>query len=46
MASDAKKRKGDRRLDTPEGAMAEKDGVQAIKPGDLAGSEAWKRIHQ
>jgi hypothetical protein len=41
---DAKKRKGDRRLDTPEGAMAEKDGVQAIKPGDLAASEAWLRI--
>src|SRR4051812_34295915 len=42
--TDAKKRKGDRRIDTAEGAMAEKDGVQAVKPGDLAGSEAWRRI--
>ena len=42
--TDAKKRKGDRRLDTPEGATAVNDGVQAIKPGDLANSEVWKRI--
>jgi len=41
---DAKKRKADRRLDTPEGAYAVADGVQAIAPGDLAKSEAWKRI--
>jgi len=41
---DAKKRKADRRLDTPEGAYAVKDGVQAIVPGDLAKSEAWQRI--
>ena len=42
---DAKKRKGDLRLDTPEGAFAMNDGVQAIAPGDLAKSELWKRIN-
>src|SRR5882757_6831628 len=42
--TDAKKRKGDRRIDTPEGAYAVNEGVQAIAPGDLAKSEAWKRI--
>ncbi len=42
---DAKKRKGDLRLDTPEGAFAVNDGVQAIQPGDLAKSEFWKRIN-
>jgi cytochrome c553 len=42
--TDAKKRKGDRRIDTPEGAYAVNEGVQAIVPGDLAKSEAWKRI--
>jgi hypothetical protein len=41
---DAKKRKADRRLDTPEGAYAVLDGVQAIKPGDLTKSGAWLRI--
>lgn len=41
---DAKKRKADLRLDVPEGAFAVIDGVQAIKPGDPAGSEALKRI--
>jgi cytochrome c553 len=41
---DAKKRKADRRLDTPDGAYAVKDDVKAIAPGDLAKSEAWKRI--
>ena len=41
---DAKKRKADRRLDTPEGAYAVNDDVQGIKPGDLAKSEVWKRI--
>src|SRR5437016_495156 len=43
--TDAKKRKADRRLDTPEGAYAVNDGVQAIAPGDLAKSEFWKRIN-
>jgi hypothetical protein len=42
---DAKKRKAGLRLDTPEGAFApNKDGRVAIKPGDLAGSELWKRL--
>ena len=41
---DAKKRKADLRLDTPEGAYAVIDGAQAIKPGDLAKSEVWARI--
>ncbi len=41
---DTKARKADRRLDTPEGATAEIDGVRAIVPGDLTKSEAWKRI--
>src|SRR5437660_1567927 len=42
--TDVKKRKADRRIDTAEGAYAVIDGVQAIKPGDLAKSELWKRI--
>ncbi len=37
-------RKGDRRLDTPEGATADVDGVRAIVPGDLAKSELIARI--
>ena len=41
---DAKKRKADLRLDTPEGATAINDGVQAIKPGDPEGSELIKRL--
>jgi hypothetical protein len=41
---DAKHREADRRLDSAEGAYAVKDGVQAIKPGDLEGSDAWTRI--
>src|SRR5947207_2154131 len=41
---DAKKRQADRRLDTPEGAMAEHDGVRAIVPGDLAKSDLWRRV--
>ncbi|MFM7817802.1 MAG: DUF1549 domain-containing protein, partial [Verrucomicrobiota bacterium] len=42
---DAKKRKAGLRLDTPEGAFApNKEGRVAIKPGDLAGSELWKRL--
>jgi hypothetical protein len=41
---DAKKREAELRLDTPEGAAAEHDGVRAIVPGDLAKSELWRRI--
>ena len=42
---DPKQRKGDRRLDTREGALAEKDSVQAIVPGKLAESDLSARIH-
>ena len=41
---DAKKRQAELRLDTPEGATAEHDGVRAIVPGDLAKSELWRRM--
>lgn len=41
---DAKTREAGLRLDTPEGAYALKDGIQAIKPGDLEESEAWHRV--
>ncbi len=41
---DAKKRQADLRLDTPEGAMAEHEGVRAVVPGDLAKSELWRRV--
>ncbi len=42
---DAKQRKADLRLDTAEGAFAEREGkVFAIKPGDADHSEVWKRI--
>ena len=42
---DAKARKVKLRLDTPEGAFAErKEGTFAIKPGDLKQSEVWNRI--
>src|ERR1700761_4553772 len=42
---DDKARKGDRRLDTREGALAEKDGVRAIVPGNLTESDLSARIH-
>ena len=42
---DDKARKADRRLDTREGALAEKDGVRAIVPGNLAESDFSARIH-
>ncbi len=42
--TDAKHRDSGRRLDTPEGAFAEIEGVIAIKPGDLEKSDAWVRI--
>ena len=37
-------RKAGLRLDTPEGAYAEKKGIAAIVPGSLTDSEAWIRI--
>ncbi len=42
---DPKNRKGDRRIDTREGALAEKDGVRAIVPGNLEESDLSARIH-
>jgi hypothetical protein len=41
---DAGKRKADLRLDSPEGATALHKGHQAIKGGDLTGSELWRRV--
>ena len=41
---DAGKRKADLRLDTLEGATAIHKGRQAVKGGDLNGSELWRRI--
>ena len=42
--ADPHDRKGNRRLDTPEGAAAEIDGIRAIVPGDLEKSDSWQRI--
>ena len=41
---DAKQRKAELRLDVAEGALAVHDGHTAIKPGDLAASEVWRRL--
>src|SRR5688572_9282511 len=41
---DAKHRKADLRLDTPDGAFAERKGVRAVVPGDLGKSELWARV--
>lgn len=41
---DAKKRKADLRLDTPEGAYALIEGAQAVKPGDVKASTMIERI--
>jgi hypothetical protein len=41
---DAGKRKADLRLDIPEGATAIHKGHQAVKGGDLAASELWRRV--
>jgi hypothetical protein len=42
---DAKHRKAELRLDTVEGARRKTEsGDAVIKPGDLAGSEVWKRV--
>jgi len=43
---DAKERKSELRLDTPEGAYGKAEsGAVAIKPGDVKGSELWARIN-
>ena len=42
---DKNHRKGDRRIDTREGALADIDGIKAIVPGDLKASELYARIH-
>ncbi len=42
---DASKRKGKLRLDTREGAFSNHEGVVPFVPGDLAKSEAWRRIN-
>src|SRR4051794_3760334 len=42
---DAKERKGERRIDTAEGAIAEHENVRAIVPGNLEASELWLRIN-
>src|SRR5436190_1426900 len=41
---DKNKRKADRRLDTRDGALAEKDGIRAIVPGKADESEMVKRF--
>ncbi|MCP4849446.1 MAG: DUF1553 domain-containing protein [Verrucomicrobiaceae bacterium] len=41
---DAKKRKAKLRLDKSEAAIAERDDIRAIAPGNLEKSEAWLRI--
>ena len=42
--SDAAHRKAKLRLDQADSATADRRGVRAIAPGDLANSEAWQRI--
>ena len=42
--SDAANRQGKLRLDQPAAATADRRGVRALVPGDLANSEAWQRI--
>src|SRR4051812_49111786 len=41
---DEKAREAKLRLDQPEAAYAEREGIIPIKPGDLAKSDAWQRI--
>ena len=41
---DAANRKGHRRLDTFEGATAEREGIRALVPGRPDESEAWLRL--
>jgi len=42
--ADAGGRKADLRLDLREAATAERDGLRAIFPGELAKSELWRRV--
>ena len=43
---DSNKRKAELRLDNAQGATeVHKDGKQAVKPNDLAGSDLWRRIN-
>jgi len=42
---DEKKREAGLRLDTLEGATAQRDGKQAVVPGDLKASLLWDRVH-
>ena len=42
--ADDKRRGGDLRLDTKEGAFGEIEGRRAVVPGDLAKSELWRRL--
>ncbi|MBX3452424.1 MAG: DUF1553 domain-containing protein [Planctomycetaceae bacterium] len=41
---DAKARQAELRLDTPDGAFVDREGMAAIKPGDPSASVIWKRI--
>ena len=41
---DPKHREADLRLDTFDGATADRDGSRGIVPGDLSKSDAWQRI--
>ncbi|MBL9134016.1 MAG: PSD1 domain-containing protein [Verrucomicrobiaceae bacterium] len=41
---DPKHREADLRLDTFDGATADRDGARGIVPGDLSKSDAWQRI--
>lgn len=41
---DSGKRKAELRLDIPEGITAQHKGHQAVKAGDLAASELWRRV--
>ena len=41
---DVQQRKAQRRLDTFDGAVALRDGIQGITPGKPAQSELWRRV--
>ncbi len=41
---DPKHREADLRLDTFEGATADRDGVRGVVPGDLSKSDVWQRL--
>ncbi len=42
---DANKRKAKLRMDTREGAFADREGIRPVVPGDLEKSDAWRRIN-